>query len=213
MGRRPRSAVLALCDGRLDLGKLEARFEDAFDIRALQTPRLRFTDPKILTLVRLLVEIPEGDRSSALLGDSLTAAIFTLLSVDPQAEQRERKLAPWQERRVKDYMREQLPRHIELQEIAALIGQSQWHFCRAFKATTGMSPYQWQLAERLTLVQQHLISSDMPLDLVAEITGFSDAMHLIRVFKKRTGETPGAWRRARKANPVEEQRTEMLEPS
>lgn len=194
-----------------DLGNLEARLGEAFGAKTFENPRLRFTDPRILTLVRMLIEIPEGDRSSALLGDSLTAAIFTLLSAYPHAEQRERSLAPWQERRVKDYMREQLPRHTELQEIAALIGQSQWHFCRAFKATTGMSPYQWQLSERLKLVQQHLLSGNMPLDRIAEMTGFGDAMHLNRVFKKRTGETPGAWRRARKAKPVEDRRPETHE--
>ncbi len=92
-------------------------------------------------------------------------------------------------------MHSRLPQAIELGELASLLGQSQWHFCRAFKATTGTSPYQWQLQERTKMAQGLLLQTDMPLSLVAEATGFSDAMHLIRAFKKQTGQTPAAWRR------------------
>lgn len=183
---------------------LEARLEEGFDARAFESPRIRFTDPRILTLARLLIDIPSDDRSSALLGDSLTTAIFSLLSAIRTVDYRDRKLAPWQEQRAKNFMRERLSDHVELREVASLVGQSQWHFCRAFKATTGLSPYQWQLTERLNLVQHRLLDSDLSLDHVAEITGFGDAMHLIRVFKKRIGETPGAWRRARKVKAAED---------
>lgn len=45
------------------------------------------------------------------------------------------------------------------------------------------------------MVQGLLLSSDAPLDVVAEATGFSDAMHMIRTFKKRCGLTLAVWRR------------------
>jgi AraC-like DNA-binding protein len=178
-----------------DIPKLRDRLEDDFATQPFEEPRLRFMDPRILTLVRMLVGIPIDDSTSTLLGDSLTAAVFALLSAPQKEVQNGKRLAPWQVRRVTEYMREQLPRQIELRELASLVGQSQWHFCRAFKASTGVSPYQLQLDERVKMVQRLLLNSETPLDAVAQATGFGDAMHLIRTFKKRAGQTPGVWRR------------------
>ena len=178
-----------------DIPKLRDRLEDDFTVQPLEEPRLRFMDPRVLTLVRMLIDIPVGDGASTLLGDSLTAGIFALLSSPQKDVQEGKRLAPWQVRKVMQYMREQLPRQIELRELANLVGQSQWHFCRAFKASTGVSPYQWQLDERVKMAQALLLNSAIPLDAVAEATGFGDSMHLIRTFKKRSGQTPGVWRR------------------
>ncbi len=178
-----------------DIPTLEARPQGDFRPAVFEEPRLRFNDPRILSLVKMLIDISDVGASSSLFGDSLVAGVLALLSAIPFNERQPMKLAPWQVRRVKDYMHSRLPRPIELAELASLLGQSQWHFCRAFKASTGTSPYQWQLDERIKMVHGLLLESDAPLDLVAEATGFSDSMHLIRAFKKRTGQTPAAWRR------------------
>jgi AraC family transcriptional regulator len=178
-----------------DIPRLRERLQDDFTVQPFEEPQLRFTDHRVLALVRMLIDIPMDDSASTLLGDSLTAGVFALLSAPRMPLPEGRRLAPWQVKRVTEYMRDQLPRQIELKELSSLIGQSQWHFCRAFKATTGISPYQWQLEERIKLVQRLLLNSDTPLEAVAEATGFNDSMHLIRTFKKRSGQTPGAWRR------------------
>ena len=143
----------------------------------------------------MLAEIPAEDDTYRLYGDSLTAAIFAIAFETRETHARSGTLTPWRLNRVTEYMLSRLPEQVELQELAALAGLSQWHFCRAFKASTGVSPYQWQLDERMKMVQRLLLNSEIPLEAVAEATGFSDSMHLIRTFKKRSGETPGAWRR------------------
>ncbi|MGP4753400.1 helix-turn-helix domain-containing protein [Agrobacterium pusense] len=182
---------------RFDIPTLVRTFGDEFSARAFERPRIRFMDSRILTLVRMLLEIRTG-KTSNLLGESLTAAIFAILSA-PDLEVREAgKLTQWQVKRVTEYMREQLPRQIELSELAAILNQSQWHFCRAFKASTGLSPYQWQLEHRIKLAKELLLDTEIPLQAVAEATGFVDAMHLNRTFKRRAGEPPGAWRRSQK---------------
>lgn len=178
-----------------DVPTLEARLQGDFRAAMFEEPRLRFNDPRILALVKMLIDIPDVGAASSLFGDSLMAGILALLSAVPSSERQPKKLAPWQVRRATDYMHSRLPQAVELGELAALLGQSQWHFCRAFKASTGASPYQWQLDERIRMVQERLLNSDAPLDVIAEATGFSDAMHLIRTFKKRAGQTPAAWRR------------------
>lgn len=183
---------------RFDVPTLDKTFGEEFTARAFEHPRIRFTDNRILSLVRMLLDIPRGDRSSNLLGESLTAAIFAILSAGDVEVREAGRLAQWQVKRVTEYMREQLPRQMELSELAGILNQSQWHFCRAFKASTGFSPYQWQLEQRINLAKELLLGTDIPLDAVAEATGFTDAMHFNRAFKRRAGQTPGAWRRSQK---------------
>lgn len=77
-------------------------------------------------------------------------------------------------------------------------GLSQSHFSRAFKASTGMAPYRWQLDARIRRAQALLLDTRASLDEVAEATGFADAVHFGRTFRKLTGATPAAWRRDRK---------------
>jgi AraC family transcriptional regulator len=181
-----------------DLEKLETTFEEDFDARMFSSPRMRFTDDRIHALVRMLIDIPQEDPSTTLLGDSLTSAVFALLSSEVGPPAGGTQLSDKALSLIISYLQDQLPRQIELRELSELAGMSQWHFCRAFKASTGLSPYQWQLDRRVEAVQGLLIQSDAPLDAIARAVGFCDPMHLNRVFKKRTGETPGTWRRNRR---------------
>lgn len=103
-------------------------------------------------------------------------------------------LAPWQLRRVIEYLDTQLPKRVELAHLAALAGLSQSHFSRAFKASTGMAPYQWQLDVRIRRAQALLLDTRASLDEVAEATGFADAVHFGRTFRRIAGATPAAWR-------------------
>jgi transcriptional regulator GlxA family with amidase domain len=108
-------------------------------------------------------------------------------------------LAPWRLRRVIDYLDANLPGRINLTDLAELAGLSPAHFSRAFKASTGMAPYQWQLDARIRRAQAQLLDTDASLDEVAERTGFADAVHFGRTFRKLTGAAPAAWRRELKS--------------
>ncbi len=182
-----------------DLAALGERLGTEFDADAIATPRLRFADDRIWTLVRLLADaVNDPDPSSQLYGDGLTAAIAAQLFNDRTAPiaQPARGLAPWQLRRVVEYQDAHLPKRIELAQLAAIAGLSQSHFSRAFKASTGMSPYRWQLDARIRRAQALLFDTHKSLEHVAQWTGFADAVHFGRTFRKLTGATPAAWRRA-----------------
>jgi AraC family transcriptional regulator len=183
-----------------DFAALRERLATAFDRDAISTPRLRFWDDRIWTLVRLLSEaVNDPDPSVQLYGDGLTAAILARLFADPpEAGTGQRGLAPWQLRRVVEYLDANLPERVDLAHLATLAGLSTSHFSRAFKASTGMAPYRWQLDARIRRAQALLIDTQASLDHVAETTGFADAAHFGRTFRKITGATPAAWRRDRK---------------
>jgi transcriptional regulator GlxA family with amidase domain len=183
-----------------DLTVLRERLAIEFDATAITAPRLRFSDDRVWTLVRLLAEaVTDPDPSSQLYGDGLIAAIAARLFAEPPEPGADVKgLAPSQLRRVVEYLDAHLPGRVDLARLAGLAGLSQSHFSRAFKASTGMAPYRWQLDARIRRAQALLIDTSASLDDVAEATGFADAVHFGRTFRKLTGATPAAWRYDRK---------------
>jgi AraC family transcriptional regulator len=199
-----------------DLKSLSDQMDVKFSRDVITVPRVRFADDRLWTLVRLLSEaVGDPDPSMQLYGDGLTLAIVARLFARPPASQMEdgRGLAPWRLRRVIDYLDTALPDRVELTELAALAGLSPFHFSRAFKVSTGMAPYQWQLDARIRRAQTLLMDTEASLDQVAEATGFADAVHFGRTFRKLVGATPAAWRRDRKTwsrhpqqNPTAERR-------
>ncbi len=183
-----------------DLAALGERMATRFDNSVVATPRLRFSDDRIWPLVKLLAgAVNDPDPSAQLYGDGLTAAITAQLFVDSPAIGADATgLAPWKLRHIIEYLDGHLPQRVELADLAAMAGLSQAHFSRAFKASTGLAPYRWQLDARIRRAQALLINTDATLEQVAETTGFADAVHFGRTFKKLIGATPTAWRRDRK---------------
>jgi AraC family transcriptional regulator len=183
-----------------DLAVLGERLGTRFNADAINAPRLRFSDDRIWTLTKLLSNaVNDPDPSTQLYGDGLTTAIAALLLADPPAPATNRKgLAPWQLRRTVEYLDAHLPERVDLARLAALVNLSPAHFSRAFKASTGVAPYRWQLDARVRRAQALLIDSHASLNEVAEATGFADAVHFGRTFRKLIGATPAAWRRDRK---------------
>jgi AraC-like DNA-binding protein len=184
-----------------DLAVLGERLTTGFNADAIAAPRLRFADDRIWTLVKLLSDaVNDLDPSAQLYGDGLIAAIAARLFADsPEPSSYGKGLAPWQLRRIVAYLDEHLPQRIDLAHLADLAGLSQAYFSRAFKASTGMAPYRWQLDARIRRAQALLIDTAASLDEVAEATGFADAVHFGRTFRKFIGVTPAAWRRDRKS--------------
>ncbi len=184
-----------------DITMLRERLATELDASATASPRLRFSDDRIWTLVRLLSDaVNDPDPSTQLYGDGLTAAIVArLFATRPEPTANAKGLAPCQLQRVVDYLDAHLPKRVDLAHLAALADLSQSQFSRAFKASTGMAPYHWQLSARIRRAQMLLIDNNTSLEDVAEATGFADAVHFGRTFRKLTGVTPAAWRHDRKA--------------
>lgn len=198
------SADLRLTRGAhltFDFALLSERLATQFHGDLVATPRLRFSDERTWPLIKLLSDaVSDPDPSAQLYGDGLTAAIAARLFVDPPSIGADvTGLAPWKLRRIVDYLDVHLPQRIKLAHLAAMADLSQSHFSRAFKASTGVAPYRWQLEARIRRAQSLLIDSNASIDQVAEITGFADAVHFGRTFRKLIGVTPAVWRRDRKS--------------
>jgi AraC family transcriptional regulator len=92
------------------------------------------------------------------------------------------------------YMRAHIAGVITLHDIARDANLSVYHFARAFRNTTGITPYRYLLGCRIEKVRELLPDCDMPLAEVAALAGFADQSHMCNVFKRLTGETPREFR-------------------
>jgi AraC family transcriptional regulator len=159
-----------------------------------------FRNDRLRRLAECLAdECRTPDQFNRLYLDALTVAVcidFLRLSAEPPGR-RTGRLAASQVRSATDYVMEHLSEPVRLAALADLTGLSQWHFARAFKAATGLSPHQWQLNARIAKAQELLLSRSMPHAQIALEVGFAEQSHLCRVFKNMTGVSPAAWLRDR----------------
>lgn len=99
-------------------------------------------------------------------------------------------LAPWQLRRVKDYAMSRLDSDMSLAELAGVAGLSQFHFCRAFKQTTGLSPHRWLQMQRIERAKEMLAKADARIIEIGLSVGYANPSHFARIFRRELGLTP-----------------------
>ncbi len=104
-------------------------------------------------------------------------------------------LKSWQGDQVLAHIEEHLDRSLPAVELAALIGLSSSHFCRAFKVRFGLPPHAYVLQRRIAHAKSLMLArEDFSLAEIALSCGLSDQSHLSRVFRRIVGDTPKAWR-------------------
>jgi AraC family transcriptional regulator len=106
-------------------------------------------------------------------------------------------LAPWQLRKIDQYLRENLAHPLRLRALAEQVNLSVSHFNRSFKVSRGVTPHVYIVKLRLELAQSLMLTTQDPLCGIALACGLADQAHLTRLFRRRFGETPAAWRRRR----------------
>jgi len=186
---------------RFDVAFLIRMAEDEIDLPDAFPRCLTFSDPNIMRLVQLFAEECTSDEPhSRLYGDNLSIALLLALSRSSSAKlppARNGRLAPWQLRRVTEYLAAHLAEDVDLQTVCGLVDLSRSYFSRAFKISTGLAPHQWLLQARIARAKELLLTSDRPLARIAIDVGFADQAHFTRTFGRAVGESPGAWQRMR----------------
>jgi AraC family transcriptional regulator len=180
------------------------RFQDEHDLRSVElrtASGVAFSDPVISNLGECLVPAFERpDTVSQLLIDHVALALLTHLTeyyADEPAVLRpiSRGLGRWQERRAKEMLLASADGRLRLEELARECGLSRAQFSRSFKASVGMSPFQWQCAQRVEQAKHLLSSTDLSIDRIGAACGFLNESQFTREFRKATGAAPSVWRR------------------
>ena len=104
-------------------------------------------------------------------------------------------LAPWQQRKVERFMRDNLESSIHLRDLAQEVSLSVSHFSRAFKASFGDTPHLYMSRLRIQRAQELMLATREPLSQIALVCGFADQSHLSKLFRRELNESPTAWRR------------------
>lgn len=152
---------------------------------------------------------------AAAIGDTITGGLpASSLFVDPIAkaianrfiainyhqpavdtEKHPQRLNNRQMQRIRDFVEANLETDIRLDMMATICGRSTEYFVRLFKATTGVSPYQYVLNVRIERAKVLLGDEARSIADIALQCGFSHQEHLTRMFRRFTGVTPGRYRR------------------
>lgn len=161
---------------------------------------LKVEDPGIYrTALAIAREAATGGAGAKLLVDSLTVELCVRILRDHaevvfRAGTGADGLSFAQQRAVVDYIESHLSESITLEDLAAAVAMSKFHFARRFRATTGSSPHGFVTGRRVQRAKQLLARTGVPLLDVAAQCGFSDQSHMTRVFNSHVGTTPGQFR-------------------
>lgn len=104
-------------------------------------------------------------------------------------------LAPWQRRRVTEFIRDNFESKLRLTTLAGECGLSVSHFARSFRRTFGMSAHRYLISQRVESAKLLLSEKKASLLDVALRLGFSDQATFSRAFKSIVGAPPGPWQR------------------
>jgi AraC-like DNA-binding protein len=165
------------------------------------TPGLPILDETIKHVgLSLLPALRNPDRVNRLFLDHVTLALAvhtaqTYGGMRTVSKPLRGGLAPWQERRAKEMIAENLSGTTPVREIAEACGLSASHFSRAFHKSTGLPPHTWLVQARVEAAKAMLRKADASIVTIAKACGFADQSHFARVFARHIGLSPGAWRR------------------
>jgi AraC family transcriptional regulator len=102
-------------------------------------------------------------------------------------------------RNVTEFIHEHAAQPLGLKSLSQLAGLSPYHFCRQFKASTGISVHEYVVSTRIEIAKRLLLSTELPVGEVGYCSGMPNLSHFSTVFRKRVGVAPAAFRRQGKS--------------
>lgn len=95
-----------------------------------------------------------------------------------------------------EYIQTHLGENISLNDIANELGMSQYYFCHLFKRSTGMSPHQFLIRQRVEQAKHLLRQPERTVTSIAMDCGFANQSHFARCFRQHTGINPNQFRKS-----------------
>ena len=175
---------------------VENRFASNFEFIEIYKNK----DPLIQHIgLTLLAESKSETPAGRLYADSLIQTLVLHLlknysTANAAAENQNGGLSGYKLRRVTEFINANLEEDLSLAEIAAVADLSQYHFARAFRKTTGLTPQQYVMQQRIERAKELLAKDDLPIVEISLRTGFKNQSHFTALFRKFTKLTPKLWR-------------------
>ena len=160
----------------------------------------RFVDGRVTALFSALEAervsgYPAGRLYLDAVGQAMASALVTAQGILRRPlKQRVGGLAPYQLRRVIEYIHAEFTRDISLFEMAQVAGLSTQYFAVMFRKSAGLAPHQFLLRTRVERAQTLLEQRNLSIHDVAVASGFRTQQHFARVFRDWTRVTPSQYR-------------------
>ncbi len=180
------AALMASSDGAY--GEVELR------------PLRKFGDSRLSALVAAArAEMVAGFPSGRLFLDSVEQAMAVALVKDHAVRHRPVQiyrggLGSARLRRIKELVHAKMEDDLSLDEMAKSVGLSTAHFARMFRKSTGATPHQFVLRQRLERAKAMLRAPDARVLDVAVACGFKTQQHFAQVFRDVWGVSPTEYR-------------------
>jgi AraC family transcriptional regulator len=206
---------LALCDrhvgewvGVMNVSHLQLGISDAalmacsdgaygeVELRASR----KFAEPRLSAMVAAVhAEMVAGFPSGRLFLDSVEQAMAVTLVNGHAVRHRPVQLyrgglGSARLRRIKELVYAKMDADLSLDEMAESVGLSTAHFARMFRKSTGRTPHQFVLRQRLERAKAMLRAPDARVLDVALACGFKTQQHFAQVFRDVCGVTPTEYR-------------------
>jgi AraC family transcriptional regulator len=163
-------------------------------------PKDKLNDPLIYQIsLALKHELNTNDSIDRLYTESLTDTLLVhlLRYCSSQSDNRSSSaqgLTNHQLQEILDYIHENIAYDLSLTELATIAGMGVHHFGNLFKRSTGLSPYQYIIQQRLDRAKEMLKDRDRSIVNIAIQSGFASQSHLTRLFSKHLAITPKKYR-------------------
>ena len=163
-------------------------------------PQRKFADPRLGALVAAAhAEMVAGFPSGRLFLDSIEQAIAVALVNGHAVRHRPVQmykggLGSARLRRIKELVHAKIEDDLSLDEMAQSVGLSTAHFARMFRKSTGETPHQFVLRQRIERAKAMLRAPNSRVLDVAVACGFKTQQHFAQVFRDVCGVSPTEYR-------------------
>ncbi len=190
------STALHLSDQILRRNALELWDTDSFEL----IPACPTQDALAANIIEVLctalrTQLEEGSIYAQTMGNALAVHLLINYSTHTKPTKlAQGKLSPKKLKLVVEFIDENLDKDLNLTTLASLVRLSQYHFSRAFKRSTNLSPHQYVIQKRVERAKYLLKQSNFTINEIAIECGFANPSHFAKYFRKQAGIAPSEFR-------------------